>query len=140
MLKNSYIIFALLSAVSASLVAIFGKIGLGKVDTTLATTIRAIVMALLLLAATLVLKKWDLSQIDNKALLYIFLAGLAGATSWLFYFLALKFGPATSVAALDRLSVVFVILFAALFLGESLTVKSVLGGLLIITGAILLIK
>lgn len=140
MLKNSYIIFALLSAVSASLVAIFGKIGLSKVDTTLATTIRAIVMALLLLSATLILKKWDLSQIDNKALLYIFLAGLAGATSWLFYFLALKFGPATSVAALDRLSVVFVILFAALFLGESLTIKSVLGGLLIISGAILLIK
>ena len=140
MLKNSYIIFALLSAVSASLVAIFGKIGLGKIDTTLATTIRAIVMALLLLAATLVLKKWDLSQIDNKALLYIFLAGLAGAASWLFYFLALKFGPATSVAALDRLSVVFVILFAALFLGESLTIKSILGGLLIISGALLLIK
>lgn len=140
MLKNSYIIFALLSAVSAGLVAIFGKIGLGKVDTTLATTIRAIVMALLLLAATLILKKWDLSQIDNKAMLFIFLAGLAGAASWLFYFLALKLGPATSVAALDRLSVVFVILFAALFLGESLTIKSVLGGLLIITGAILLIK
>lgn len=140
MLKNSYIIFALLSAISASLVAIFGKIGLGEVDTTLATTIRAIVMALLLLIATLVLKKWDISQIDNKAMLCIFLAGLAGATSWLFYFLALKFGPATSVAALDRLSVVFVLIFAAIFLGESLTVKSVLGGLLIISGAFLLIK
>lgn len=140
MLKNSYIIFALLSAISASLVAIFGKIGLGKIDTTLATTIRAIVMALLLLFATLLLKKWDLSQIDNKAMLYIFLAGLAGATSWFFYFLALKFGPATSVAALDRLSVIFVILFAALFLGESLTLKSVFGGFLIISGALLLIK
>lgn len=135
-----YIIFALLSAVFAALVAVFGKIGLGKVDTTLATAIRAVVMAVLLVLAALVLKKWDLSQISNKAYLFIFLAGLAGAASWLFYFLALKLGPATSVAALDRLSVVFVILFAALFLGESLTVKSVLGGLLIISGAFLLIK
>lgn len=135
-----YIIFALLSAVSAALVAVFGKIGLGKVDTTLATAIRAVVMAILLVAAAIILKKWDLSQISNKAYLFIFLAGLAGAASWLFYFLALKLGPATSVAALDRLSVVFVILFAALFLGESLTIKSVLGGILIVSGALLLVK
>ena len=135
-----YIFFALLSAVSAALVAVFGKIGLGKVDTTLATAIRAVVMALLLVSAAVILKKWDLSQISNKAYLFIFLAGLAGAASWLFYFLALKLGPATSVAALDRLSVVFVILFAALFLGESLTIKSVLGGLLIVSGALLLVK
>jgi len=135
-----YIIYALASAVFASLVAIFGKIGLGKVDTTLATTIRAVVMAAILVLATLILKKWNLSQIGNKAYLFIFLAGFAGAASWLFYFLALKFGPATSVAALDRLSVVFVIIFAAMFLGESLTVKTVLGGILIVLGALLLIK
>ncbi len=58
-----YILFALLSAVSAALVAIFGKIGLGKVDTTLATAIRAVVMAVLLVIAAIILKKWDLSQI-----------------------------------------------------------------------------
>ncbi len=135
-----YLIYALLSAIFAALVAIFGKIGLGKVDTTLATAIRAIVMASLLTLAAIVFKKWDLSTITNKAYLYIFLAGLAGAASWLFYFLALKIGPATSVAAVDRLSVVFVILLAALFLGESLTLKSVLGGVLIVSGAFLLIK
>jgi transporter family protein len=135
-----YLVFALLSAVFAALVAVFGKIGLGKVDTTLATAIRAVVMALLLVVAAVVLKKWDLSQISNKAYLYIFLAGLSGAFSWLFYFFALKLGPATSVAAIDRLSVVFVIIFAAMFLGESLTAKSIIGGLLIVLGAILLIK
>ncbi len=133
-----YVLFALLSAVSAAAVAIFGKIGLSKVDTTLATTIRAVVMAALLVFASLILKKWDLSQIDNRSYLFIFLAGLAGATSWFFYFLALKLGPATAVAALDRLSVIFVIIFAALFLGETLTIKTVIGGLLIVTGAILL--
>ncbi len=135
-----YLIFALLSAVTAALVAIFGKIGLAKVDTALATAIRALVMAAILVITTLILKKWDLSQIDNKAYLYIFLAGVAGAASWFFYFLALKFGPATSVAAIDRLSVVFVIIFASLFLGESLTLKSFAGGALIVAGALLLIK
>lgn len=130
----------MLSAVFAALVAVFGKIGLGKVDTTLATAIRAVVMAALLVGAAIVLKKWDLTQITNRAYLYIFLAGVAGAASWLFYFLALKMGPATSVAAVDRLSVIFVILFAALFLGESLTAKSIIGGLLIVAGAFLLIK
>lgn len=135
-----YLLFALLSAIFAALVAVFGKIGLGKIDTTLATTLRAIVMATLLVLASFALKKWDLSQITTKAYLYIFLAGVAGALSWLAYFFALKLGPATSVAAIDRLSVVFVILFAALFLGESLTIKSALGGLLIVLGAFLLIK
>ncbi len=138
--KQMYLIFASLSAIFAALVAIFGKIGLGKVDTTLATTLRAIVMAALLILASLFLRKWDLSQISNKAYLYILLAGIAGALSWFFYFFALKLGPATSVSAIDRLSVVFVILFAALFLGESLTAKSVIGGLLIVLGAFLLIK
>lgn len=129
-----------MSAVFASLVAIFGKIGLSKVDTTLATAVRAVIMAALLVAAAIVTKKWNLDKIDSHAFLYIFLAGAAGATSWLFYFFALKFGPATSVAAIDRLSVIFVILFASIFLGESLTIKSVMGGLLIISGAFLLIK
>ena len=67
-----YIVYALLAAVSASFVAIFGKIGLSRVDTTLATTIRAIVMAAILVIASLILKKWNLSQIDNKAYLYIY--------------------------------------------------------------------
>ena len=133
-----YRIFALLSAVSAAAVAIFGKIGLSKVDTTMATAVRSIIMAVLLVLATVVLKKWNLSQIDNRAFIFIFLAGLAGAISWFFYFLALKMGPATAVAALDRLSVIFVIIFAALFLGESLTLKSALGGILILAGAVLL--
>lgn len=135
-----YLIFALLSALTAALVAIFAKIGLEKVDTTLATAIRSVVMAVLLVLAALFLKKWDFSQIDNKAYLFIFLAGAAGAASWLFYFLALKFGPATTVVAIDRLSIVFVIVLATIFLGESLTAKTVLGGILIVLGALLLIK
>ncbi len=136
----SWIIFALLSAITAALVAIFGKIGISNLDSTLATTIRAIIMALFLVGASLFLGKFKLlSTIDSKALFFIVLAGIAGALSWLFYFLALKLGPASGVAALDRLSVVFVLIFSVLFLAEKLTFNSALGAILITIGAILMI-
>lgn len=135
-----WILYALLSALFAGAVAILGKIGLKDVDTTLATTIRAVVMALFLIGAATVLQKFSLIQtVGNRTLTFIIFSGIAGALSWLFYFLALKYGPASGVAALDRLSVVFVVLLAALFLGEALTAKSALGLLLIVGGALLLV-
>lgn len=135
----TWIFYAILSAVFASLVAIFGKIGLEKVDSTLATTVRAVVMAVFLVVAALVFGKAPLlSSIHNKALLYIILSGVAGALSWLFYFYALKTGPASGVAALDRTSVVFVLLLAVLLLGEKLTLKSGIGISLVAFGAILM--
>lgn len=137
-----WIIFALLSALFASLVAIFGKIGLSHIDTTLATTVRAVIMAGFLLIVAVGLGKVNLANLasmNGKEWLWIVLAGIAGALSWLCYFFALKYGSASAVAALDRLSVVFVIILAALFLGESLTWASILGGLLIVGGALLLV-
>ena len=134
-----WIIYALLSAISAAGVAIFGKIGIKNVDTTLATTVRSIIMAGFLLIAALSLNKFSqLHTIQGKAWIFIILAGLAGALSWLFYFNALKVGSASGVAALDRLSVVFVLILAALFLGEKLSWNSALGALLITGGAILM--
>ena len=135
-----WILYALLSAVFAAAVAILGKIGLKDVDTTLATAIRAGVMGTFLVAAAAMLDKFALFKtFSNKALLFILLSGIAGALSWLFYFYALKHGPASGVAALDRLSVVFVVLLAALFLGEALTAKSAVGLALIVAGALLLV-
>lgn len=134
-----WIIFALLSAVLAALVAIFGKIGIAHVDSTLATTVRVVIMAVFLLAVSLALGKLKgIDTIDGKALTFIALSGVAGAASWLFYFLALKLGPASGVAALDRLSVVMVLILAVLFLGEGLTWKSGLGAILVTGGAILM--
>lgn len=116
-----------------------GKIGVSNLDTTLATTVRAVVMAVFLVVVSLALgKQTMLNTIDNKALLYISLSGVAGALSWLFYFFALKLGPASSVAALDRLSVVFVLALAAIFLGEGISVKSGIGAFLLTVGAILM--
>jgi transporter family protein len=138
-LKNmSWIIFALLSALFAALVAIFGKMGIGSIDTTLATTVRSAIMFGFLLIVSLFSGVFqNIKQIDSKSLGIIALSGIAGALSWLFYFYALKKGPASGVAALDRLSVVFVIFLAFLFLGENLTLKSVAGAVLITIGAIL---
>jgi len=139
-IKMSWIIFALLSAISAALVAIFGKIGVSNIDSTLATTVRAIIMSLFLILVSFALGKYQLiTTIDSKALAFIILAGISGALSWLFYFLALKLGPASGVAALDRLSVVFVLIFSVLFLAEKLTLYKLLGAILITIGAILMI-
>ena len=136
---SSWIIFALLSAASAALVAVFGKIGIKNLDSTMATTVRAVIMAAFLIIVSFSLGKYKLlSTIDNKALLFITLSGIAGATSWLFYFFALKFGPASGVAALDRLSVVFVLVLAVLLLGESLTLKSGIGAVMLTIGAVLM--
>lgn len=136
---ESWIPFALLAAVSAAFVAIFGKVGIATIDTTLATTVRAVLMAGFLVGASLALGKAKLlATLHPKALAFIALSGVAGALSWLFYFLALKRGPASGVAALDRLSVVFVVLLAAFFLGEHLTWKSGVGAVLLTIGALLL--
>lgn len=130
---------AILSAIFAALVAIFGKIGIQNIDSTLATTVRAIIMALFLVTTSLLLGKAKfLSSIDHKALLFLIFSGIAGACSWLFYFFALKTGPASGVAALDRLSVIFVLIAAVLFLGESITWKSGVGAVLLTIGAILM--
>ena len=136
-----WMFYAFLSAIMAALVAIFAKLGLKDVDTTLATTIRAIVMVVFLVVVSFFLKKFDgflLSVFSSKEWLLIILAGIAGALSWLFYFVALKYGLASEVVAIDRLSVVFVVILAAIFLGEGLGWHSVLGALLMAGGAILI--
>jgi transporter family protein len=136
-----WLIYAFLSSITAALVAIFGKLGLKGIDSTLATTIRSIIMAVFLVVVSFFLKKFQgfsLSSFTSKDWLLIVLAGIAGALSWLFYFFALKTGLATKVVVIDRLSLVFVIILAAIFLGEKLGWKSVIGALLMIAGAIII--
>ncbi len=99
-------------------------------------------MALILIAAGFLFKKFEgfsLSSFSGKAWVFILLSAFAGAASWILYFVALKTGPASAVAVLDKMSVVLVILFAALFLGEALTAKSVLGIILTIAGTLLIL-
>ena len=135
----NWTIYALLSAIFAALVAIFGKMGLKNIDSTLATTIRSVVMAVFLIITALSLGKFNfLNTIDNKAITFIILSGVSGALSWLFYFLAIKLGPITAVAAIDRTSIVFVFVLSVLFLSESLTILKSIGAIAIVVGAILM--
>jgi transporter family protein len=138
-----WIIYALLSAFTAALIAILGKLGLSEIDSTLATTIRSIIMSLFLIIITTLLKKWSSftgQTYQLKDWLLIGASGIAGASSWLFYFLALKQGPVFNVAALDRLSLAFVFLLSILILGESFAWQSVVGIALMIVGALLVIR
>lgn len=136
-----WFIYAFLAAIFAALVAIFGKIGLKNIDSTLATTVRSVVMAVFLVLMSLSLKKVSLLHtIEGKALLFIVLSGIAGALSWLFYFYAIQKGEASTASAIDRLSIVFVFILAVIFLGEKFTWGSAFGAILIVVGALFMSK
>ncbi|WP_410771884.1 EamA family transporter [Fontibacillus sp. BL9] len=135
-----WLIYALLSAVSAALVAIFGKIGLQHIDANAATAIRSVIMALFLIGVVAVQGKFtQLAEIvsQKKALSFIVLSGIAGALSWLFYFLALKYGKVSQVGPIDKLSVVIAVILAFLFLGEKISWTAAAGVVLIAAGALL---
>ncbi|MCM3724813.1 EamA family transporter [Neobacillus cucumis] len=136
----SWLVFAILSAVSAALVSIFGKIGLQNIDANTATAIRSVIMALFLIGV--VCFQGNLGKIpeifsQRKALLFIVLSGLAGAISWLFYFLALKTGKVSQVGPIDKLSVVIATVLAIIFFGEKLSLVNGIGVALIAIGVIL---
>ncbi len=132
-------IYAVGSAVFAALVAVLGKIGLQGVDSTLATTVRAVVMAVFLVIVSLAFGKFStLDTFSNKTMVFIIFSGIAGALSWLCYFLAIKYGPVTGVVALDRTSVIFAFILAVIFLSESLTWQKAIGATLVTIGAILM--
>ena len=135
-----WLVYALLSAITASLVAIFGKIGLQHLDANTATAIRAVVMALFLVGVVVVQGKLSLISTvlaDKKALAFIVLSGVAGALSWLFYFMAIKTGDVSRVAPIDKLSVVFAVLLAVVLFGEKVSLISGLGVALITAGALM---
>jgi len=139
-MTNNWIFYALLSAFFAALVAIFGKIGLKDIDSNTATAIRAVIMAIFL--AGLIISQGKLivaKQIIGQPtpMLYIVLSGVAGALSWLFYFLALKNGKASQIVPIDRLSVIFTLILAFIVLGEKVSIKTIIGGAVIVIGAIL---
>ena len=136
----TWLLYALLSAIFAALVAIFGKVGLQGLDSTTATAVRAVVMALFLVGIVLMLGKGNfVGEIagNSNAMKFIILSGVAGALSWLFYFLAIQKGTVSQVVPIDRSSVVFAIILAAVFLGEKITLQSAAGAALIVIGAIL---
>jgi transporter family protein len=131
-------VFALGSAVFAALTAVFGKVGVAEINSDLATFYRTTVI--LAVSALLVSARheWQApGTLSNKGMAYLVLSGLATGLSWLCYFRALQMAPASRVAPIDKFSVVLVVFFAVLFLGERLTWKVGIGSLLIAGGVIL---
>ena len=135
----SWLIYAILSAVFAALVAILAKIGITGVNSNLATAIRTVVI--LLFAWGIVFAQGtfkDLGSISRYSMIFLVLSGIATGISWLFYFRALQLGNASQVAPIDKLSLVFTIILAAIFLKEKLSIQVALGALLMSLGAILI--
>lgn len=138
---SSWLIYALLSALCAAFVSIFGKMGVAGLDSSAATAVRAVIMAVFLVGVVVAEGHTaDLPQVfaDRKALLFVALSGIAGALSWLFYFLALKEGTVTQVAPIDKLSVVFAVAIAVLLFDEKVSFLHGIAIAMIAAGGLLL--
>jgi transporter family protein len=133
--------YALLSAFFAALTAILAKVGVKGSDGNVATAVRTAVV--LLMAWGIVLAGGQLKEVKELSkmnVLFLFFSGLATGLSWIFYFKALETGDVSKVAPIDKLSVVFVIIISFLFLQEPMNTKTIIGGLLITAGAVVLIR
>ena len=138
-LMTNWFVWALLSAVFAGATAILAKVGIRGVDSNLATAIRTTVVLVFTWGIAFATSKPPaVLELSRHTWLFLTLSGLATGLSWLCYFRALQLGEASRVAPVDKLSVVFVIAFAALFLHETLTWQQWVGGALIVTGAVVL--
>ena len=137
-LLSDWVFWAFLSAGFAALTAIFAKVGVEGVNSDLATFLRTLVVVAVLALLLTALGEWrPASSIGAKTYTFLALSGLATGASWLCYFRALKLGDAARVAPIDKLSVVMVALFGALFLGERLSAANWVGVVLIAAGAVL---
>lgn len=137
LIRSNWLLLALLSAFFAALTTIFAKIGVRDVPSNLATAIRTIVI--LFLAWGIVFATGEaagIRSVTQNSWLFLILSGVMTGLSWICYFAALQQGPASVVAPIDKTSLAMVIVLAAIFLSEPLTWKSVVGGGLVVLGAI----
>jgi transporter family protein len=135
----TWIVWALASAFFAGLTAILAKVGVAGIDSNLATAIRTTVILVFTWSIAYVTRRPNaLATLGGRTTVFLVLSGLATGLSWLCYFRALQLGPASKVAPIDKLSVVFVIVLAAVFLHEQLSVSTMIGGALIVAGALVL--
>lgn len=133
----NWVLYALLSAFFASLVAIFGKIGIKGVDSNLAVALRTIIIVVFAWAIVLIQGNWaDVYKISKYSYTFIFLSAIATGLSWLFYYKALQLGEVSRVAPIDKISIALTIILAFVFLAEKPTLGNVLGGSLVTLGVL----
>jgi bacterial/archaeal transporter family protein len=139
-MNHTWWIFALLSAFFAALTAIFAKIGVENIDSNLATAIRTVVILVIAWGIVWANGQFQaLFSLSSKTLLFLVLSGVATGLSWLCYFKALQMAPASWVAPVDKLGLALVLLLSAVFLGEALTFKTIVGTVLMLLGTFVLI-
>lgn len=137
-MNGNWLIWSLLSAVFAGATAVLAKIGVTEINSNLATAIRTTVILIFAWVVASATTPLNFSGISGQTWMFLALSGIATGLSWLCYFRALQVGEASRVAPIDKLSVIFAILFAALVLGEKLTIRKAVGGALIAGGAVIL--
>jgi transporter family protein len=138
MAAQPWLWYAILSAAAAALVGIFAKVGMAEIDPTLATTVRSVVMTLLLIIVCAFSGGISrLGSISSKAFAMILLSGVAGALSWLFYFKAIQLGTVSQVAPVDKLSMPIAVVLAVLLLGDRPTAVNWIGVVVMAAGAYL---
>ncbi len=133
-------LFALLSAVFAALTSILAKIGIEDVDSTLATAIRTVaVVGMSWLMVFITNTQSGITSISKKSWIFLILSGLATGASWLCYYKAIQMGDVSKVVPIDKLSVVFTLILAFVFLHEEFNVKSLVGSILITAGTLFMV-
>lgn len=135
-----WFIFAILSAIFAALTSILAKIGIEGVNSNLATAVRTIVVVLMAWLMVFITGSQNgLMDISKKSWIFLILSGLATGASWLCYYKALQIGEASKVVPIDKLSIVITVALAFLFLGEQITLKTLIGCSLIVVGTFVMI-
>ena len=133
-------IFAILSAIFAALTSILAKVGIEGVNSNLATAIRTIVVVLMAWFMIFITGNQNgIIDISKKSWIFLILSGLATGASWLCYYKALQLGEASKVVPIDKLSIVITIILAFIFLGEQITLKTLIGCCLIVIGTFIMI-
>ena len=135
-----WVIFAILSAIFAALTSILAKVGIESVNSNLATAIRTIVVVFMAWLMVFITGNQNgIVDISKKSWIFLILSGLATGASWLCYYKALQLGEASKVIPIDKLSIVITIILAFIFLGEQITLKTLIGCCLIVTGTFVMI-
>lgn len=138
--RDSWVFYALLSAVFAALTSILAKLGIRNVDSYLATAIRTVIVVVMAWGIVFITgSKANIKDIDVKSWIFLISSGIATGLSWLFYFKAIQLGDVSKVAPVDKFSVVISMALAFLILGEAITLKTIIGGILITAGTFVLI-
>ena len=132
--------YAFLSAIFAALTSILAKIGISDINSNLATAIRTtVVLVFSWIMVFVVGGQHDLGSISKKTLVFLILSGLATGISWLAFYKALRMTDASKVVPIDKLSVVFTIIFAFIILGEAASKKAIIGAILISIGTLVMV-